>query len=106
MELELLNDHLRKGQEEAERTAKSQQAAASATRADVQKAAERLNAMPKRFTQSLQQLRDEVERLEREKLSLQLAQQQRTLKVMRFVEGILITIFSATFSFVDPFQPR
>lgn len=87
MELELLNDQLRKGQGEAERKAKSQQAAAYATRSDVQKVAERLKAMPKRFTQSLSQLRDEVDRLEREKLSLQLAQQQRTLKVAQFVEG-------------------
>lgn len=84
MELQLLNDKLRKGQGEAERKAKSQQAAADATRSDVQKVAERLKAMPKRFTQSLPQLRDEVERLEREKLSLQLAQQQKTLKVSQF----------------------
>lgn len=81
MELELLNDQLRKGQGEAEKKTKSQQAASDATTADLQKAAQRLTAMPKRFTQNLPSLRDEVDRLEREKLSLELAKQQKTLKV-------------------------
>lgn len=81
MELELLNNQLRKGQGEAERKAKSQQAESNATRADVQKVSQRLNAMPKRFAQSLSSLRDEVDGLEREKLSLELAKQQKTLKV-------------------------
>lgn len=82
MELELLNDQLRKGQGEAERKTKSQQAASKAARVDVQKVERRLKAMPKRFTQSLSSLRDEVDSLEREKLSLELAQQQRSLKVI------------------------
>eukprot|EP00752_Nemacystus_decipiens_P004559 g4161.t1 len=80
MELELLNDQLRKGQGEAERKAKSHQAASNATRADVQRVSQTLKAMPKRFTQSLPSLRDEVDRLEREKLSLELAKQRKTLK--------------------------
>ncbi|CAM9332018.1 unnamed protein product, partial [Hapterophycus canaliculatus] len=78
MELELLNNQLKKGQAEVERKAKLQQAASCSTKAEVQKAAERLRAMPKRFTQSLQLLRDEVDQLEREKLGLELARQQRT----------------------------
>lgn len=82
MELEVLNDQLRKGQAEAEREAKSQQAASYSTSAELQKVSERLKAMPKRFTQSLAQLRDEVENLESEKLSLELAKQRRTLKVL------------------------
>lgn len=81
MELELLNDQLKKGQGEAERKAKSERAASDATRADVQRVSQRLKAMPKRFTQSLPSLRDEVDSLEREKLSLELAKQQTTLKV-------------------------
>lgn len=81
MELELLNDQLRKGQGEAERKAKSQQAASNATRADVQRVSQTLKAMPKRFTQSLPSLRNEVDTLEREKLSLERAKQQNTLKV-------------------------
>lgn len=83
MELELLNDQLKKGQGGAERKAKSQQAASNATRAEKQRVAQRLNAMPKRFTQSLPLLRDEVDALEHEKLSLELAKQQKTLKVYR-----------------------
>ena len=81
MELELLNDQLRKGQGEAERKAKSQQVASNATKADVQRVSQTLEAMPKRFTQSLSSLRDEVDRLEGEKLSLELAKQRKTLKV-------------------------
>lgn len=81
MELELLNAQLRKGHGEAERKAKSQQVASNATRADVQRVSQRLKAMPKRFTESLPSLRDEVDRLEREKLSLELAKQQKTVKV-------------------------
>lgn len=78
----MLNDQLRKGQAGAEREAKSQQVASSATRAELQKVSERLKAMPRRFTQSLSQLRDEVDKLESEKLSLGLEKQQRTLKVI------------------------
>ncbi|CAM9399813.1 unnamed protein product, partial [Scytosiphon promiscuus] len=78
MELELLNDQLKKGQAEVKRKAALQKAASLATRAEVQKAAGRLKAMPKRFTQSLQLLRDEVDHLEREKLALELAKQERT----------------------------
>lgn len=81
MELELLNNQLKKGQAEAQRKATSQHAAARATKEEVQKAGERLRAMPKRFTQSLQLLRDEVDQLERKKLALELAKQQRTSKV-------------------------
>lgn len=43
---------------------------------------QRLQAMPKRFTESLQALRDEVEVLHKEKLSLELAKQQRKFKVL------------------------
>lgn len=82
MELEVLNDQLRKGQAGAEREAKSQQAASYSTSSELQKVSERLKAMPKRFTQSLSQLRDEVDNLESEKRSLELAKQRRTLKVL------------------------
>lgn len=81
MELELFNDQLRKGQAKAESEARSQEAASRATKADLNKHQQRLQAMPKRFTESLQLLREEVENLEREKLSLELAKQQRSLKV-------------------------
>ncbi|CAM9724368.1 unnamed protein product [Ectocarpus sp. 8 AP-2014] len=80
MELELLNSQLRKGQAEAERNAKMQEATFRSTRAEVNKVAERLKAMPKRFTQSLQSLRDEVETLEREKFNLELAKERKTSK--------------------------
>ncbi|CAM9730939.1 unnamed protein product [Ectocarpus sp. 4 AP-2014] len=80
MELELLNSQLRKGQAEAERNAKLQEATFGSTRAEVNKVAERLKAMPKRFTQSLQSLRDEVETLEREKYNLELAKERKTSK--------------------------
>lgn len=83
MELEVLNNQLRRGQVGAEREAKSQQTASRATRAELQKVSERLKAMPRRFTESLLQLRDEVDKLESEKLSLELAKQQRSLKVPR-----------------------
>ncbi|CAN0393235.1 unnamed protein product [Ectocarpus sp. 12 AP-2014] len=80
MELQLLNSQLRKGQAEAERNAKLQEATFRSTRAEVNKVAERLKAMPKRFTQSLQSLRDEVETLEREKFNLELAKERKTSK--------------------------
>ncbi|CBJ27685.1 hypothetical protein Esi_0080_0105 [Ectocarpus siliculosus] len=80
MELELLNSQLRKGQAEAERNAKLQEDTFRSTRAEVNKVAERLKAMPKRFTQSLQSLRDEVETLEREKFNLELAKERKTSK--------------------------
>ncbi|CAN0512224.1 unnamed protein product [Ectocarpus sp. 12 AP-2014] len=80
MELELLNSQLRKGQAEAERNAKLQEATFRSTRAEVNKMAERLKAMPKRFTQSLQSLRDEVETLEREKFNLELEKERKTSK--------------------------
>ncbi|CAM9562423.1 unnamed protein product [Ectocarpus sp. 6 AP-2014] len=80
MELELLNSQLQKGQAEAERNAKLQEATFRSTRAEVNKVAERLKAMPKRFTQSLQSLRNEVETLEREKFNLELAKERKTSK--------------------------
>ncbi|CAM9530309.1 unnamed protein product, partial [Ectocarpus fasciculatus] len=80
MELELLNNQLRKGQAEAERSAKLQEATFCSTRAEVNKVAERLKAMPKRFSQSLQSLREEVETLEREKFNLELAKEHKNSK--------------------------
>lgn len=82
MELELLNDQLRKGQANAESEARSNDAAARSTQGELERAEQRLNSMPKRFTESLQVLRDEVEGLEKEKLSLELAKHRRKLQVI------------------------
>lgn len=81
LEVELLNDQLRKGQATAELETRSHEADASATKAELERMQERLRAMPKRFTESLQLLRNDVDSLEREKLSLELAKQQRSFKV-------------------------
>lgn len=81
MELELLIDQLRRGQVDAESRSKLLHESTNATKLELKKARERLEAMPKRFTESLQLLRDEEEALEREKLSLQLAHQKNTLEV-------------------------
>lgn len=81
MELELLNDQLRKGQPRAEMETRSHEAASLAMKVELVKAEHRLNAMPKRFTESLQVLRDEVEGLEKERVALQLATQRMSLEV-------------------------
>lgn len=82
MELELLNDQLRKGQAKAEIEARSHKTSSRATRAELDMVQKRIQVMPKQFTESLQLLRNEVENLEREKLSLELAKQQRGFKVL------------------------
>ena len=81
MDVELLNDQLRQGQVSAEKEARSHETAARATKAEFERMQERLQAMPKRFTESLQLLRSDVDALEREKLSLELAKQQRSFEV-------------------------
>lgn len=81
MEIDLLNDQLRKGQAAAELETRLHEAASGETKAELERMRERLKAMPRRFTESLQLLRDDVDSLEREKLSLELAKQQRSFKV-------------------------
>ena len=81
MDIDLLNDQLRRGQAHAELEARSHETASRATKTELERMRERLEAMPKRFTESLQLLRNDVDGLEREKLSLELAKQQRDFKV-------------------------
>lgn len=83
MELELLNSHLRRGQAKADSEARSWDEASRVTKAELEQARERLHAMPHRFTDSLDLLKGEVEKLGKEKLALQLASQERSLKVYR-----------------------
>lgn len=64
------------------------EAAARATKSELLRASEWLQAMPKRFTESLQALRDEVEMLQKEKLSLELAKQQRGFKVYTYLGSV------------------
>lgn len=82
MELEVLNNQLRKGQANAESEASSNDAAARLTQGELERAEKRLNSIPKRFTESLQMLHDEVEGLEKEKLSLELAKNRKNLQVI------------------------
>lgn len=83
MELGLLNSHLRRGQSKADNEARSWEEASRATKTELEQARERLRAMPHRFTDNLDLLRNEAEKLEKEKLALQLASQERSLKVHR-----------------------
>lgn len=82
MELELLNDQLRKGQATVESEAASAVEAARLAKQEHCRAEQRLHSLPKRFTESLQMLREEVEGLEKEKLDLELARQSKYLEVI------------------------
>lgn len=82
MELELLNDQLRKGQAAAESEATSTVDAARLAKQERCRAEQRLHSLPKRFTESLEMLREEVEELEKEKLALKLARQSKHLQVI------------------------
>lgn len=71
MELKLLNDKLRRGQSAAQSANSLLEEEVRVVSAELRKAKERLEAMPRRFSESLQLLRDEAEALEREKMDLQ-----------------------------------
>lgn len=81
MECDLLNDQLKKGQAAAESKTMSLEGSSEKTKVQLKILRQKLQAMPKRFTKSLQTLQDEVENLRTEKLSLQLAEQKRTWEV-------------------------
>ncbi|CAM9369162.1 unnamed protein product, partial [Choristocarpus tenellus] len=77
MELGLLNAELNKGQGELESEMEATKAEFMSTREDLSRARRRLEAIPKRFTQSLRLVKAEVQQLEQEKLKLEESSRQR-----------------------------
>ena len=104
MELELLNTQLRKGQVKVECSARSEEAALRATKTELEQAREKLQAIPKRSTDSLRLLREEVAKLEKEKRSLEQANHQKGLKVPCY--GLLCTRYLLSYHLVVLRLPR